>query len=77
MADPRRFDILRHLAAQESCLGCGDLLETFPITPATLSHHLKELEAANLITTEREGKFLRVQFLRPTWEAYLRELQKL
>jgi ArsR family transcriptional regulator, arsenate/arsenite/antimonite-responsive transcriptional repressor len=77
LADPRRFDILKHIAAQETCLGCADLLAAFPITPATLSHHLKELEAASLIETHREGKFLRAQFLRSTWDAYLAALQKI
>lgn len=77
LADPRRFDILKRIAAQQSCLGCADLLAAFPITPATLSHHLKELEAAALIETHREGKFLRAQFLRSTWDAYLSALRKI
>ncbi len=77
LADPRRFDILKHIAAQESCLGCADLLSSFPITPATLSHHLKELESAGLIETDRVGKFLRAKFLRPKWDAYLAELKNI
>jgi ArsR family transcriptional regulator len=77
LADPRRFEILKHLAAQQSCEGCANLLAAFPITPATLSHHLKELENAGLITTERVGKFLRARFLRANWEAYVNELKKI
>lgn len=76
LADPRRFEILRHIAAQESCVGCADLLASFAITPPTMSHHLKELEAAGLIEATREGKFMNIRFLRPRWEAYLGELGK-
>ena len=74
LADPRRYEILQHIARQPSCLGCADLLASFPITPATLSHHLKELETAGLIESHREGKFMRAKFLRDTWDAYLAEL---
>jgi DNA-binding transcriptional ArsR family regulator len=50
LSDPRRFQILKHIAAQ-SCAACSDLRAAFPITAATLSHHLKELESAGLIAT--------------------------
>lgn len=35
-----------------------DLMEKFNIGAPTISHHLKELSNAGLITTERKGKFL-------------------
>ncbi len=76
LADPRRFEILRHIAAQEEGLACADLLASFDITPPTMSHHLKELETAGLIEATRAGKFMNVRFLRPRWEAYLGELSK-
>ena len=75
LADPRRFQILRHIAAQ-SCSACSDLRAAFPITAATLSHHLKELESCGLIETARRGKFVDVIFQRPAWEAYVHELNK-
>jgi ArsR family transcriptional regulator len=75
LADPRRFQILRHIASQ-ACTACSDLRSAFPITPATLSHHLKELESCGLVETARRGKFVDVTFQRPAWEAYLEELKK-
>jgi len=75
LADPRRFQILRHIAGK-SCAACSDLRAVFPITPATLSHHLKELESCGLIETARRGKFVDVTFLRPAWEAYVDELRR-
>ena len=76
LADPRRFEILREIAAQQ-CTACSDLREAFPITAATLSHHLKELESAGLIETTRRGKFVDTVFRRDTWEAYVAHLQAL
>jgi ArsR family transcriptional regulator, arsenate/arsenite/antimonite-responsive transcriptional repressor len=75
LSDPRRFQILQHIAAK-SCTACSDLRGAFPITPATLSHHLKELESCGLIETARRGKFVDVTFCRPAWEAYLTELKR-
>lgn len=74
LSDPRRFQILRHIAAQ-SCSACSDLRAAFPISAATLSHHLKELESSGLIETTRRGKFVDAVFRRAIWEAYLTELQ--
>lgn len=76
LSDPRRFEILQHIAAHK-CAACSDLREEFPITAATLSHHLKELETARLIETTRRGKFIDTAFRRDTWNAYLAELKKL
>lgn len=58
IADPRRYDILRKLAQKPCATPCSDMRDAFDITPATLSHHMKELEAAGLILSERNGKFV-------------------
>ena len=76
LADPRRFEILQHIAAGQ-CVGCSSLRTEFPITAPTMSHHLKELEAAGLVNLTRNGKFVDVTFRRTTWQRYLAELKKL
>lgn len=74
LADPRRFQIFKQISASGKVLPCGNLRECVPITAATLSHHLKELETAGLIAIEREGKFANLSLRREIWQAYLDQL---
>jgi ArsR family transcriptional regulator len=57
LADPRRFELLEKIAQADCPLGCAQARAALPISAATLSHHIKELETAGLITVRREGKF--------------------
>ena len=74
LSDPRRFDILRQIGACQNILPCSALRNSLPITAATLSHHIKELESAGLITIERDGKFANLSLRRDIWQAYLEKL---
>jgi ArsR family transcriptional regulator len=76
LSDPRRFEILKKIAAH-NCAACSDLRSKFPITAATLSHHLKELESCGLVELERRGKFIDVTFQRSVWNDYLKELKNI
>jgi len=49
LADPRRFELLERIAKAACPLGCAEAREALPISAATLSHHIKELETAGLI----------------------------
>jgi ArsR family transcriptional regulator len=57
LADPRRFELLERIAKASCPLGCAQARAVLPISAATLSHHIKELETAGLIQIRREGKF--------------------
>jgi ArsR family transcriptional regulator len=57
LADPRRFELLERIAKNHCPLGCSEALSEMPISAATMSHHIKELESAGLIDVRREGKF--------------------
>ena len=49
--------ILKQIGANEMPTACTMLQEKQECTPATLSHHLKELETAGLVEVTRSGKF--------------------
>ena len=76
ISDPTRYEILQHIAREDDCT-CADLRECSPIGAATLSHHLKELESAGLITIARCGKFALPSFRREVWKTYLAQLSQL
>ena len=76
LSDPRRYDILQHIAGQKDCT-CIELRERSRISAATLSHHLQELEAAGLITIARRGKFALPCFRREVWKTYIAQLSEL
>ena len=76
LADPRRYEILRRIASCDEA-ACSVLHSRFPISAATLSHHLKELANAGLVETRKEGKFVHIKLRRKVWKAYLDELAEL
>lgn len=77
LAEPRRVEILRQIGGCDGSAGCNDLNQKQKITPATLSHHLKELETAGLVTITREGKFARLTLNRPVFDAYIAQLSRI
>jgi ArsR family transcriptional regulator, arsenate/arsenite/antimonite-responsive transcriptional repressor len=76
VSDPRRYEILQSIARGKNC-SCTELREDFPISAATLSFHLKELESAGLISISRAGKFAHPSFRRDVWKTYLQKLAEL
>ena len=76
LADPRRFAILQQIAANDHLM-CSDLNVQTCISPATISHHLRELGEAGLIDARRDGRRMCLTLRRATWNAYLRQLQQL
>ncbi len=57
LADPHRFELLERMARATCPLGCSEVRPALDISAATLSHHIKELEAAGLVQITRAGKF--------------------
>ena len=77
LADPKRFELLERISKSSCPLGCTDARDALAISPATLSHHIKELESAGLILIRREGKFHFLSIKPGVLEALAANLQSL
>jgi ArsR family transcriptional regulator, arsenate/arsenite/antimonite-responsive transcriptional repressor len=77
LADPKRFEMLEKLGASKEAPTCSCVREWLGLAPATVSHHLKELENAGLVHIERDGKFAYITLRREILKAYLRRLSAL
>jgi ArsR family transcriptional regulator len=73
LADPRRMQVLEVIAGEREC-PCSKLRDEFPVSKATISHHIKELVRAGLVEAHREGQYLQCEVRRDVLEAYAVEL---
>ncbi len=76
LADPRRFAILKQIASSATC-ACSSLNEHSCLSPATVSHHMKELSEAGLVEIVREGRTATLSLRREVWDAYVEQLSAL
>jgi ArsR family transcriptional regulator len=76
LADKTRLRIFEAISASNR-MNCGDIVSMRGVTPATVSHHLKVLSEAKLITCHREGQFVYNQAIPETIAAYTRALTKI
>ncbi|MCI8534986.1 MAG: winged helix-turn-helix transcriptional regulator [Hungatella sp.] len=56
LSDPNRREILNLLKG--GAMTAGEIVEHFPVSGATISHHLFILREAGLILDERKGKYI-------------------
>lgn len=54
LGHPARIAILQQLIEHKTCI-CGDLVNEIGLAQATISQHLRELKAANIIKGNIEG----------------------
>lgn len=76
LADATRLRIFEALSATGH-MSCGEIVSMRGVTPATVSHHLKILSEAGLITCRREGQFVYSKAVPETLAAYTRALAQI
>jgi DNA-binding transcriptional ArsR family regulator len=57
LADPTRLAIVRQLAAEQDVCAC-DFTSCCDVSQPTVSHHLKVLREAGVVTSERRGQWI-------------------
>jgi ArsR family transcriptional regulator len=73
LADPRRMALLETIAGERPC-PCARLRDQFPVSKATISHHIKELVRAGLVDARKAGQYLQCEVRREVLRAYTAEL---
>jgi len=75
ISDGKRYRMLERIAAGDE-INCTDVRRGLRITPATCSHHIKELADAGLVEVRREGKFGYLRLRKRVWQQFLAQLAK-
>ena len=70
LGERRRYEIVKRLGERPDALTCCAVRDCTGINPATLSHHMKELEIAGLVEVVRAGKFASYVLRRDVLEAF-------
>lgn len=80
LADPTRFGILSLLLSAEEPVCVCDITSHFPLNQPTISHHLRLLRDAGLVTSSRRGTWAyysarpeRLRLVREAVDSLLRE----
>lgn len=76
LADKTRLRIFEAISATHR-LKCLEIVSMRGVTPATVSHHLKILSEARLISCRREGQFVYSEAIPETIAAYTKALAKI
>jgi ArsR family transcriptional regulator, arsenate/arsenite/antimonite-responsive transcriptional repressor len=75
LGDPTRREILRVLRAGD--LTAGDIASRFPMTAASVSHHLSVLKEAGLIRAQRDGRNLIYSLETTVFQEFLQQMLEL
>lgn len=59
LSDDTRLQILQELRNKTNCLQCTDIFDIINLSQPSISHHVKQLAEAELITVEKEGRKVR------------------
>jgi DNA-binding transcriptional ArsR family regulator len=75
LADPTRREILK--ALRHGDLPAGEIAARFPMTAASVSHHLAVLREAGLVKAERNGRNLIYSLETTVFQEFLQEMMEL
>jgi ArsR family transcriptional regulator, arsenate/arsenite/antimonite-responsive transcriptional repressor len=76
LADQTRLRIFEAISGTRR-MTCGEIVSLRGVTPATVSHHLRILSEAGLITCRRKGQFVYSEVIPQTVKEYAQALGKM
>jgi ArsR family transcriptional regulator len=69
LSDKTRYRILKEIT-DKKCFTCGECEEIADLSQPAVSHHLKILIDANLLNSEKNGRFVMVSVNKQTLESF-------
>lgn len=75
LGDPTRREILRVLRSGD--LTAGEIASRFPMTAASVSHHLSVLKEAGLVRSQRDGRNLIYSLETTVFQEFLQQMLEL
>jgi ArsR family transcriptional regulator len=77
LADPNRVLILKEIKKQKDCLYCMALNDIVDLAQPSIAHHLKLLMDAELILSEKEGRYVKYKLNGQVLDEYVEYLEAL
>jgi len=77
LADPNRLLILKEIKKQRECMYCSDLNDIVDLAQPSIAHHLKLLTDTELITSQKEGRYVKYSLNDQVLDEYIGFLQSL
>ena len=56
LADTTRLQILRDMSKRKGCIQCSEIITLTKLAQPSVSHHIKTLIEAGLISAEKDGR---------------------
>ncbi len=76
LADETRFKIFQ-MICEKGEISCSEIVEAFPVSQPTISHHLKVLTDCGLIDYRKQGQWSYFFINQETLKRYLAQLKML
>ena len=77
LADPTRVLILKEIKKQKDCLYCMALNDIVDLAQPSIAHHLKLLMDAELILSEKDGRYVKYKLNGQVLDEYVEFLEAL
>lgn len=77
LADPNRLLILKEIRKQRECMYCSDLNDIVDLAQPSIAHHLKLLTDTELVTSSKEGRYVKYKLNNDVLDDYIAFLESL
>lgn len=75
LSDDTRLQILQEIKNRFNCLQCYDINEIINLSQPSISHHVKQLVEADLITPVKEGRNVKYSINKRVFKDYINFLK--